>query len=739
MRSTFLQLLFTLAGITFLSAQETNENNPQRSHRYGIKRAVGPISLDGDLSEPSWQQAQILGDFWQKFPRDNVKASKQTEVRVTYDDRNLYIAAVCKDTSYYVVQTLKRDSRFFEGDGFGVVIDPVNSHSNGFLFGLSPLNVQSEDLLTPNAFDEVNFSWDNKWFSAVSRHNTEWVVEMAIPFKTLRYKVESGEWGINFFRNDLKSNEVHSWTQIPVNFESYDLGYTGALVWDGAPPKAGTNISLIPYASGSTYTDKQEDPVAKKNELDGGFDAKVGLSPSLNLDLTVNPDFSQIDVDVQQTNLTRFNLKFPERRPFFLENNDLFTNYGTSPARPIFTRAIGLDENAMPIPITYGARLSGNLGNAFRLGLLNLQTASQGDRPAQNYSIFTFNQSVFKRSLIKGYVTNRQTVGDGTNYEGGRYGRNAGLELNYRNLSGTWNPWVSVHLSKKPGETVSMFQNVGVMYKGRKWDAFVDYFGIDTDYTSDIGFFERLENYDAANDTIIRLGYEHLFSRLRYTLRPKTGGKINAHVLNIQYRGDWNPDWSFNEGNSLAGYTAQFSNTGELRMELEHNAVQLLYATKFTSGLPLPPDRYEHTLGRISYTSDARKSLACEGEVQLGGFYNGNLQRYVLGMTYRAQPWGNFSVTAEQNNLKLPEPYSSENFQLINQRTEINFSNKLFWTTFLQYNTQQNNFNVNSRLQWRYLPMSDLFIGYSDNYFSTPFFEHKNRGVVFKVNYWFSL
>lgn len=735
-RITLLFSLFFLSILTHVFAQNSTDLQLQSDYKIAIKKTSSAIEIDGELSEQVWKNTEVISNFWLKFPRDNVKAERKTEVRMTYDDRFLYISAVCQDTSQYIVQTLKRDSRFFEGDAFGVVLDPANTKSNGFLFGVSPLNVQSEDLISNSTFGNLNFSWDSKWLSAVTRHPDKWIVEIAIPFKTLRFDANNDTWGINFFRNDLKKNEVHSWTKMPVNFEPYDIGYTGALQWDNPPKKTGTNISIIPYLSGSTYKDK-ENQLPADNKFDGGFDTKVAITSSISLDLTVNPDFSQIDVDVQQTNLTRFNLRFPERRPFFLENNDLFTNFGTPPARPIFTRAIGLDKNALPIPITYGVRLSGNISNSLRVGLLNLQTRSNEDNDAQNYSITTFNQSVLKRSAIKGYVTNKQTINKDDKKNSAAYNRNAGLEINYKNVAGTWNPWVAMHISKAPDTKLSSFRNAGLHYRGRKWDAFLDYIGIDTDYTTGIGFLQRIENYDAINDTIVRLGYEHFYGSLRYTYRPTKPSKINAHSFSVFYRGDWNPDLSFNEGVSGLGYTAQFDNTAELKLNIDSNDVHLLYGTSFTDGEPLPPDTYKFSTFSLGYISDARKPLAMEAEVEIGEFYNGKLSRYLAGLTYRAQPWGNFSISIEQNNLKLPQPYTSANLLLVNQRTEINFSNKIFWTTFLQYNTQ--NDNINSRLQWRYMPMSDLFIGYSDNYFSNPFLKGKNRGVVFKMNYWFTL
>ncbi|MBC2839402.1 DUF5916 domain-containing protein [Robiginitalea sp. SC105] len=709
---------------------------------YGLRiaRTEEPIELNGLLGEPAWQNADVATDFWQKFPTDGERAAKRTEVRMAYDDRFLYISAVCYDSDQYVVQTLKRDSRFFDGDGFGVVIDPLNRRTNGFLFGVSPFNVQSEDLLSQNAFGNLNFSWDNRWFSAVTRLDDRWIVEMAIPFKTLRFEAGIDTWGINFFRNDLKENQYHSWTPMPVNFNLVDLGYTGSLVWDKAPEKTGTNVSLIPYVRTSLYRDKEADPVGTDTEFDAGIDAKLALTSSLNLDLTVNPDFSQVDVDVQQTNLTRFSLNFPERRPFFLENNDLFTSFGTPPARPIFTRRIGLDENRMPVPILFGARLSGNLTKRFRLGLLNLQTQAEEGRNGQNYTIATFNQSLLKRSLIKGYVTNRQAVvkGEGLDYDD--YGRNAGLEFNYLNLTGSWNVFGGLHLSDKPEIGLGTFRNLAVQHNSRNLDFFVDYFGIDTDYYADIGFIPRLDNYDAANDTIVHLGYEHLFKRVGYTFRPAGDRAVIAHGFSLRNVMDWQPDWTFNERSSSVEYEIQFRNTSAMRASVEDNDTRLLFATRFTGQEPLPPGKYTYSQAAVAYQSDARKPLAYEGEVQVGEFYNGTLNRFSAGLTYRIQPWGNFNFSLEQNYLRLPEPYGSADLTLIGQRSEVNFSNKLFWTTFFQYNTQSDNFNINSRLQWRFAPMSDLFLVYTDNYLSSPFLQvNRNRGVVLKINYWLTL
>ena len=331
----------------------------------------------------------------------------------------------------------------------------MNQASNGFSFSLNPEGVQSESLVggqigrrdngSPN---NVNPAWDNKWFAEVQTYPDRWTIEIAIPFKSLRFKAETKVWGINFVRGEPKTNSFHTWTPVPVQFYGIDLGYTGALVWDQAPQKVRNNISLIPYALGSVSRDFENN---EPNDFDGsvGTDAKVAITSSLNLDITVNPDFSQVEVDRQVTNLTRFNVRFPERRLFFLENDDIFSNFGIPPMRPFFSRRIGLDEGANPIPILYGLRLSGNLNDEWRIGLMNLQTRPSAEVNAHNYSALAFHRRIWSRSVFKGYLHNTM----GMNEEGlvqQDFNRNAGLEFDYLSSDGKWQALSGIGYSFQP-------------------------------------------------------------------------------------------------------------------------------------------------------------------------------------------------------------------------------------------------------------------------------------------------
>ncbi|GAH73620.1 unnamed protein product, partial [marine sediment metagenome] len=248
----------------------------------------------------------------------------------------------------------------------------------------------------------VSLDWDTKWRSAVKNYPDRWVAEIAIPFRSIRYRDGVTEWGISFSRLDLKTAEKSSWTPIPRQFPTANLAFTGALVWDRPLPKSGTRFSWIPYMSAKATRDVEN---SEKTDTDAavGMDAKITLSTSMNLDLTVNPDFSQVEVDRQRTNLDRFELFFPEKRQFFLENSDLFASLGSENIRPFFSRRIGLQN-----PVQAGARLSGQIGEKWRIGLMDMQTGTKNGIRAANFGVAAIQRQLFSRSNITAFMINKQ-------------------------------------------------------------------------------------------------------------------------------------------------------------------------------------------------------------------------------------------------------------------------------------------------------------------------------------------
>ncbi len=728
-------LIFIIALTQIGYAQNTAPN--QRDFKLTIKSTKEVIKLDGVMDEAAWNTVEAVSNFIKKFPTDIGAPKKQTEVKYLFDDKNIYFGFKVYDSGTAITKSLKRDIGHDGNDGVGIILDPTNQQTNGFYFVLSTLNVQSEDQLSGSSSDGISYSWDSKWFSMTKDYGNYWIAEIAIPFKSIRYDSENKNWGVNFVRIDAKNFEYSTWTKIATNFKSYDLGLTGLMQWETNPPVSTNNIIFLPYLTGGATSEKE---TAKTTTTgNAGFDAKIALNSSLNLDLTVNPDFSQVEVDNQVTNLTRFSIFLPERRAFFLENADLFANFGIPPIRPFYSRTIGLDKEGNKIPILFGARLSGNLTPNVRIGAMNMQTGRKDNYAPENFSAFTLQKRVLKRSLVKGYFLNREnfiSVEEEKKNPLDKYGRNAGLSFDYSNAEGTFGYWVNYNLSIKPTiKDLNNYYEFGTNYNTRKFGFVIDFANVDKNYYTDMGFVQRINNYDAIRDTSIRVGFKHIYTEVSYNILP-TKGKIGRIESSAQNSVIFNPDNSFNEWESTFQLKSDFKNASSFRLRLSNNVTNLLFATSFTDGLPLPAQQYQYARFGMGYSSDARKLFGWATDWTFGQFYNGQVQSAGVGISWRNQPHLSLRLNAQLNNIQLPDAYGSTRLLLIAPRVEYNFNTKLFWTTFVQYNTQANNFNINSRLQYRYKPMSDFFLVYTDNYFTDPLFKNKNRALIFKLSYW---
>jgi hypothetical protein len=733
-------LLAVLYVQTALLGQDPGyENHDKVMH---IRKTYEQITLDGVLDEPVWQSVEKYSDFWMKFPNNDTKGNPPTYVQVTYDDKFLYFGITVIETpGGNIVQSLKRDMGLRAGDGIGIVLDPFNLKANGFYFAVSPYNSQTEGLIG-NSLDEITFTWDHTWYSETRLYDGYWTAEIAIPFSVLRFEDKGKIWGVNFIRAARENNEFHTWTRIPLQFPGTDIGYAGKLIWDAPPPNYGSGISVNPYI----LSGLNADPENNKNTraaFNAGADAKIPLSSSLNLDLTVNPDFSNVDVDEQVTNLTRFSIFFPERRVFFLENEDLFSGFGIPPVRPFYSRRIG-SKDGQAVPILFGARLTGNLSNNFRFGAMNIQTARSGNLAPDNFTTVTFNQRVLDRSLIKGYFINRtsiQTLEEQLADPLGAFGRNAGLELNYISKAGDIQGWFSGNASFKPGiSDQNLFSSQGGGYFGKNFSSFIDYVHIGKNYYADVGFVNRIENFDAARDTTIRIGQNFFYNESSYTWWYKDK-KFNRIRLGSDNFIAFNQNFEFNESNIRPYLSLEWANTSSIRLGYNFNDVDLYFPFSFVTGdaEPLPAQRYRFDDVSIEFNTDRRKNFMFLAGGNYGKFYNADFLRIVSSFIVRNQPYFSLIMAFEYNKLDFPANFGRQEFFLVAPQIEVNFSNNLFWTSFLQWNSQADNFNINSRLQWRYTAMSDLFIVYTDNYFTETAFLNKNRAVVFKLNYWLNI
>ena len=720
MRISFL--LFSLFLFTALQAQKKNAN-----YRLNIKKTDYPVKVDGIGDDRAWKDADEATDFFRVLPMDDGLASEQSAIKMTYDDKNLYLLATFYNATEanYFVESLRRDFSFGKNDNFLLFLDPFNNQTTGFSFGSNAFGAQWDGTMYDGS--RIDLNWDSKWISEVTRDDDKWVFELAVPFKSIRYEEGVTEWGINFSRLDLKSSEKSSWTPIPRQFPTAALAYTGSLVWDAPPPAPGTNFSIIPYVLGEVNRDIEANEDTKSNGKIGG-DIKFSLTSSLNLDLTVNPDFSQVEVDRQVTNLDRFELFFPERRQFFLENGDLFANFGYETIRPFFSRRIGLG-----VPIQAGARVSGNLNEKWRMGLMDIQTASVDETglPSQNFGVLSLQRKVFGRSNIGLMVVNKQSINypsenDSINSQYAKYNRNLGLEYNLASSNNLWNGKAFLLKSLAPDENgKGIAHGAHLQYSSRKWSWRLQEEWVSNDYTAEVGYVPR-RNYIKFSG---KLG--HLFF-------PK-GGPLVSHGPELNMNYFFNEALRQTDHLAYLVYNFEFRKRSSLMFFVSDDYVELLSPfdpTRLGIADLATGTKHQWNAFGWEYQSKPQSLFTYSFAGRLGGYYqDGNRTSLTTELGYRFQPYVSLSANLNYNHIDLPAPWNTNEFWLIGAEADITFTNKLFFANLVQYNEQTGNMNLNSRFQWRYSPASDLFLVYTNNYFVTPF-ETRNWGLTLKFTYW---
>jgi hypothetical protein len=717
--TTLLSITFLFFCLSTVLSQSTAVNrNDYILH--AVKTGQSMV-IDGRLEEKIWSKAEKTTSFHRITPIDTGYARAQTEVSIAYDNEFIYMGIVCYDPmpGKRPAESYRRDWNFGRNDNFFAAIDTYNDQTNGFAFGVNCVGGQWDGIQSNGGLVENN--WDGKWYSAVQGHEDFWVTELAIPFRTIRYREGDTEWGINFSRLDLKTNEKSSWAPVPRQFQSANLAYTGTLAWEEPPPPAGVRFSLIPYVSGkATHQKEAGDDV----DFSGGagLDAKVILSTSMNLDVTILPDYSQVEVDRQQTNLDRFELYFPEKRKFFLENSDLFASLGTKNLRPFFSRRIGLDA-----PVVAGARLSGNAGENWRVGIMNMQTGSKDTIAASNFSVAVLQRKILKRSNVGFFMTNKQVLGTGedSSYHSYLYNRVAGAEFNLASADNKWNGKAFYHQSFHPGPEGNRFSTSAmILYETQQFTAGWNQSYVGGNYLAEMGFVRRT-------------GYHHTNPSVGYKFYPVSEWIAN-HGPTLKTDLFFESDLSLTDREIELGYSLTWMDRSSILVDLKEGYLRLLepFDPTNTGGAVIPAgEEFNWTEVEVKYQSNLRWLFTFMLSGRYGGFFNGTRLSFDADLNYRVQPYGSLSLVTSYNRILLPEPYTSMDLVLVGPRLDITFTDHLFFTTFVQYNNQIDNMNVNMRFQWRFAPVSDLFIVYTENAYPERLVT-KDRGIVVKLSYW---
>ncbi len=667
-----------------------------------------PPSVDGDiLSEPLWMKIKPSTQMVQTQPLVGSPSSELTEIRVGFDRENLFVAVVCydKNPQQLVVSDARRDASLDNTDAFLFILDTYHDGQNGFVFGTNALGVEYDAQVDNEGqgnfnlnrqqggmIGGFNLNWDASWTVKSKVFDRGWSAEFEIPLRTIRYK--SGEnqiWGINFRRNIRKTNEIVYWAPIPVNFNLNRLSLAGTLT--GLNLKSAGNLKITPYALSRVAKDYKTNNPKTKLTSDLGADLKYSITPSLTLDLTYNTDFAQVEVDEQQVNLDRFNLFFPEKRPFFLENAGQFGVGSPGEVDLFFSRRIGIGAGGQIVPIIGGTRLSGKI-NSTNIGFLSMFTSEveDFDIQANNFTVARVNHEFSaKRSAIGALFVNRVGMGELDDDYNRTFAIDGKLGIGEKArasgfLAKTITPGISGedHSFKIKGE-----------YEWNFWSASAGYTEVGQGFNPEVGF-------------LFRNAYRNPEFRVLYHWRMN--GKFGLLELrpHVSYRSYWNFD-GFQETKFL-----HIDNHWEWQSGLEiHTGINVtsegvVAPFEISEGVIVPGGTYDHTEAQLVFRTNQSKNISISTRHILGGFFGGKRYANSATLMLRFGDRFNSEFVIRHNDIQLP----NGNFiaKLLGARLSYSFTPKIFVQSLVQYNNVSDILSSNIRFGWLQQANSGLFL-----------------------------
>ena len=704
-------------------------------------RISAPLRIDGRLDEGIYASTTAITDFIQTLPRNGEDPTERTEAWVMFDAENFYVSARCWDSAppnKWVANEMRRDAnQVRQNDHFGFMIDTFHDRRNGYVFYSNPVGGRID--LTESDEGNANTDWNPVWDVRTARFDGGWTIEIAIPFKSIRYVSGMEQtWGIQMRRAIRRKNEWVHLTPLPTALGGgigfYRISAAATLVGLELPP-ASRNIELKPYGIARSTTDSiATPPVKNKGEGDIGIDAKYGITANLTADFTYNTDFAQVEVDEQQVNLTRFSLQLPEKREFFLEGRGIFSfaafpstgsggggggaSTSTTPLL-FYSRRIGLNAGRV-IPIDAGGRMTGKVGK-FSLGLLNIETADEAasKTPQTNFSVVRVKRDVFRRSAIGVMVTNRTksaSVADASNQG---YG-----------VDGVFNFFTDLTLGGYYART-----------KTPRLDGDENSYQARVDYSPDLyGVqFERVKVGDAFNPEVgflRRRSFERSFGELRYSPRPKNikGIRQISTTAGVEYI----------EGSS-SGRMESRQQTGRVNVERENsdqfsfeggtNYEFLPAAFNVARGVTIPGGGYAFNDWTARYAFGQQRRMSGTVSLQKGQFYDGHITALTLSGA-RVSVMTRLSVEPSVSINDVTLPAGDFTTTVLRGRSDYAFSPQMFVSGLVQYSSNDRIFSSNLRFRWEYRPGSELFVVYTDERDTTVigFPGLRNRAFVVKVN-----
>jgi hypothetical protein len=738
-RLVTVAVLVWLASLTAARAQ-THQHGAGENHR---ERYVVPAvrvdqapRIDGVLDDQVWQNAPVVDEFTQQEPREGAPASERTEVRILYDGRSLLIAVHAFDAqpAGIVATEMRRDSdRLLDEDNFELIVDTFDDSRNGYMFVTTPLGAKLEQQISEEGEgnnrnngvnSNINRNWDGVWDAASRITPDGWTAEIAIPLSTLRFADSARQdWGINFMRNIRRKNEQVFWAPIPKAYTLTRVSMAGSL--SGLQSLShGLDLKLKPYVVSGVRDTRTSATLSNTSFLrDAGLDVKYGVGGGLNLDVTLNTDFAQVEVDEQQVNLTRFSLVFPEKRDFFLENAGLFKmgTGGTFTSATVetdlfFSRRIGLSDTGQPIPIVGGVRLTGKSGR-HNVGLLDIQTDSAFGRPGDNFLVGRYSTDVLARSRVGAILVNKESVGGDAHYNR-TFGADANLVLG-RSLQ------VNGYVAKTAtpglnGKDMAWFGRVA--YRDPAWNLWVNYLDVQDNFNAEVGFVQRR-------------GVRTTKAYFSPTPRP---GKAHVRWMEPMFVLTYITD----QQNRMVARTQHFMvgtylDDGSFINVIYQKQLDVLDVPfRVQRDVSIPIGKYDWNELMLTYNTNPARRVYERFTYQPLEFYGGTRQTVSGAVGVRASSHVSGELQFSRNDVKMPTGSFLTNLGIL--RVDYALSPRATVRSLTQYNSLTHEVTNSVRFNFIYRPGSDLYVVYNDlqqTGLPQSAFAPSDRQFVVKINY----
>ena len=691
--------------------------------------------IDGNvINDKIWNSIFPITSMTQVTPNFGEPSSEKTEIRLAYTDRNLYVSVVGfdSDPSKIVVSDSKRDADLNDEDSFLFILDTYNDFQNGFLFGTNSDGMQYDAQIdnegignfNPNSRQKggtlggTNVNWDASWEVKTIKGDFGWSAEFSIPLSSLRFLPgENKTWGLNFQRNISKNSETSFWASLPLGFDIKRVSISGKL--KGLDLKSPKNLKIIPYTIGNASYQKLDNQTDVSVDLDAGFDIKYSLTPGLTLDLTYNTDFAQVEVDEQQVNLDRFNLFFPEKRAFFLENAGQFSVGSPGEVDLFFSRRIGIGDEGQVVPIKGGGRISGKIGQT-NVGILNMVTDEISDQNIyeNNFSVARVNHDFNNsRSSLGVVYVGKNEMGDSNKHYNNVYAIDGKLGLGKKaDITGFF--------SKSDSPGIDSSDHSFKLIANYNWDG----------WRINAGYTEVGEGFNPEVGFLMRSAFKKPEFIVFKQIRLKDFGpllEVRPHIAHRSY---------FDFQDRLVSSWTHIDNHWVWPSGFEiHTGVNITSEGVFDafkiSDVEIPSGEYYHNELQLYIKSNPNTALSFTSRTVIGGYYGGD--RFLFSNNIKYRIGNKFNSTLNLDYTKLNLENGDINALISGLRLSYSFSPKMYLQSLIQYNNVTNVTSVNTRFGMLQTANSGLFIVINFIKDSDWFDYINNRSISVKYSYQF--